>query len=125
MTHETATQDTWIDPTTGLMWQVTPTGGEMNWKDAKSHGESLRFAGFSDWRLPTIDELKSLIRENSFPLELSGAVDFYWSSSAVADLDGSAWYVYFNSGFVHDSPVYYSLHARCVRSGKDENKSQT
>ena len=33
----------------------------MNWEDAGSYCESLEEGGFSDWRLPTIDELRTLI----------------------------------------------------------------
>jgi hypothetical protein len=52
----------WVDPSTGLMWQVWPTGGELNWSAAKSHCEKLSLGGYSDWRLPTISELRSLVR---------------------------------------------------------------
>ena len=52
---------TWTDPATGLEWQTRPTGGEMNWGDAKSHCSELSVAG-GGWRLPTVGELRSLIR---------------------------------------------------------------
>lgn len=55
-------RETWRDSTSGLMWQVQPTGGAMKWQEAKSHCENLDLGGFSDWRLPTILELRSLIR---------------------------------------------------------------
>ena len=55
------TEGTWTDPTSGLTWQVTPTGGTMNWDDAKSHCSNLPMAG-GGWHLPTISELRSLIR---------------------------------------------------------------
>lgn len=54
--------ETWKDYTTGLIWQGSPTGGEMEWKAAKYHCASLSLGGYSDWRLPTINELRSLIR---------------------------------------------------------------
>jgi len=57
-----ATGDTWMDPTSGLTWQAAPTGGKMNWSDAKAHCKSLSLGGRNDWRLPTINELRSLIR---------------------------------------------------------------
>lgn len=52
----------WIDPATGLTWQVSPTGGSMEWQAAKFHCAALSLGGSSDWRLPTIGELRSLIR---------------------------------------------------------------
>ena len=54
-------EDTWKDPTSGLTWQVTPTGGTMNSSDAKSHCAGLSLDG-GGWRLPTIGELRTLIR---------------------------------------------------------------
>ena len=33
----------------------------MNWELALAHCETLSFAGYSDWRLPSRNELQSLI----------------------------------------------------------------
>lgn len=52
--------ETWKDPSSGLTWQVAPTGGSMSWSDAKSHCQGLSPAG--GWHLPTIGELRTLIR---------------------------------------------------------------
>ena len=49
------------DPTSGHTWQVTPTGEFMNWSDAKAHCAGLSLDG-GGWRLPTIGELRTLIR---------------------------------------------------------------
>ena len=53
--------DTWTDPTSGRTWQVVPTGGNMNWSDAKSHCAGLSLDG-GGWHLPSISELRTLIR---------------------------------------------------------------
>lgn len=53
---------TWIDPQSRLMWQVMPTGGKMTWNSARSHCPTLKIGGYSDWRLPSISELRSLLR---------------------------------------------------------------
>jgi hypothetical protein len=48
------------DLNTGLMWQQDP-GDKMGWTEAESRLESFNLAGYSDWRLPSIKELYSLI----------------------------------------------------------------
>lgn len=50
----------WTDPATGLIWEKNPTETEVNWAQAVDHCGGL--AGGAGWRLPDIDELRSLIR---------------------------------------------------------------
>lgn len=54
--------DVWTDPLTGLTWQVEPSSGYVDWADAKAHCAALHLAGFDDWYLPTISELRTLLR---------------------------------------------------------------
>jgi hypothetical protein len=54
--------DVWADAQSGLLWQISPTGGMLKWEAAKAHCAGLKFGGHNDWRLPTIAELRSLIR---------------------------------------------------------------
>jgi hypothetical protein len=48
------------DLNTGLMWQKTP-GAKMTYDQAVANASSFNLAGYTDWRLPTIKELYSLI----------------------------------------------------------------
>ncbi|RWX52030.1 hypothetical protein VU01_10499 [Candidatus Electrothrix marina] len=48
------------DNVTGLMWQQD-MGSKMTWSDANAQPSSLSLGGHTDWRLPTIKELYSLI----------------------------------------------------------------
>lgn len=60
-----------IDHTTGLMWQQSGSEKNINYKKAKAYIKELnkkRFAGFDDWRLPTLEEAMSLM-ENIDPTE--------------------------------------------------------
>jgi len=52
------------DRATGLMWQKSGSPRAKAWRSAKSYVEGLnfnKFAGYSDWRFPTIEELVSLL----------------------------------------------------------------
>ena len=53
---------TWTDPTSGLTWQVEPLGKKMKWAAAKGYCDTLVLGGYTDWRVPTVGELRSLIR---------------------------------------------------------------
>lgn len=48
------------DNVTGLIWQKTP-GPKVTWKEAYDQVKACRVGGYSDWRMPTIKELYSLI----------------------------------------------------------------
>lgn len=57
----------WVDPKTYLMWENpmgnTGTGGTgISHSNAVTYCENLVLAGHDDWRLPTIDELRTLVR---------------------------------------------------------------
>ncbi len=62
----------WTDPDSGLTWQNPPydelfEGEEeglrgLPWIDAIEYCNNLSLEGFSDWRLPSISELRALIR---------------------------------------------------------------
>jgi hypothetical protein len=56
------TGGTWTDPTSGLTWQVNPPTDVYDWEESKSYCDSLSLGGHSDWHLPTIGELRTLIR---------------------------------------------------------------
>ncbi len=65
----------WTDPATGLMWQNPPScerfcaRAEANCMaldvDGANYCDGVTWDGFTDWRLPTLNELRTLIRGNS------------------------------------------------------------
>jgi hypothetical protein len=66
--QETQARGYWIDPNTRLMWAAKDNGKEVSWKNAVKYCRDLRLAGYSDWRLATLDELASLVdRSTSDP----------------------------------------------------------
>jgi len=60
-TEVTCGAETCFDSASGLTWQKTPDGG-FAWENAKSQCEGLSLAGDTDWRLPNIEELITLLR---------------------------------------------------------------
>jgi hypothetical protein len=50
----------WTDPATGLNWAKEDNGSDVDWSQANDYCTNLRLGGYSDWRLPTIDELEGI-----------------------------------------------------------------
>jgi len=111
------------DARTGLVWQQGEPGG-MGWDAALSYCDGLELGGSSDWRLPNIKELESVvdftradpaIDVTKFP---SASTSYYWSSTTLAYGPAGAWDVYFGYGGVdgHDKPTALES-VRCVRGG--------
>ena len=48
------------DTNTGLMWAAKDNGDDITWHDAKTYCENYRGGGYTDWRMPTQDELAGL-----------------------------------------------------------------
>jgi phage baseplate assembly protein gpV len=42
------------------MWASKDNGENINWHDAKRYCENYRGGGYTDWRMPTLDELSEL-----------------------------------------------------------------
>ncbi len=129
------------DTKTGLIWKRCPEGlsgsscsqgeaKEYTWQEAMNNARKVRFTGLSDWRVPTFNELDSLIycrndvrkkggygynicrikgkgyqrptiNQVAFPHTESS---FYWSASSDATNSSNADTVYFDSGMTltHD-----------------------
>ena len=56
------TMTCFTDPTTQLMWENPTTPGACNWQAATDDCSVLSACGHDDWRLPNIDELRTLMK---------------------------------------------------------------
>jgi hypothetical protein len=126
----------------GLMYQNQPfsqpdkenfdnqvEGGRVwTWDGAINYCDNLSLAGYDDWRLPQVYELKKLLtlsKNNNTKgyshyirsefVENMPEYDFFWSITEYNNDSSRAWYVNFGSGY--DSWNYKSgeLYALCVR----------
>jgi len=59
---ECESSGTWEDPGTGLTWQDGPWCEAMGCAAAIAYCDALELGGQADWRLPSIGELRSLVR---------------------------------------------------------------
>jgi hypothetical protein len=83
------------------------------------------FAGHSDWRIPAIDELETIV-DCSFgppcinPIFEPAASDYYWSSSSQMGSSANAWAVNF-TGPLTSQPASNSYRVRAVRGSMIPN----
>jgi|SRR6185312_9247240 len=63
--QETQIRGYWIDPSTGLMWAGKDNGKDVSWNKAMKYCRDLRLAGYSDWKLASIGELKGIYDKNA------------------------------------------------------------
>jgi|GEM_PF-664649 len=112
-----------MDNKTGLMWQQADDGVERYWDDASNHCcQDLRLGGYSDWRLPRVDELRTIVDYTRYKPAIdpvfNGRSGDYWSSSTYAGYPDDAWSVHFYYGYVNANYKTYSrFYVRCVRGG--------
>lgn len=112
------------DVTTGLVWQQT-TAGPMSWKSALKYCERLTLGRCSNWRLPNIKELASIVDlSRSTPsIDTTYFPDTnayqYWSSTTSVANTENANYIDFNNGYIYSIPKYYDfIYVRAVREGQ-------
>jgi hypothetical protein len=118
----------YTDPQTGLMWARygNIAGNGMNWNDAMWWVKNLSFAGYSDWRLPTKEELELFSKRGGIrPSEWFNANGFntvqsngYWSSSSYAISTTNAWYFLMYDGSVDYYYKTNSFYVWPVRAGQ-------
>lgn len=109
------------DRITGLMWQKDAPDDGMIWQHAKEYVQklnSVRFAGYADWRLPTIEELASLMksgRANDLYIHpiFSAKQAFFWSTDTFGS--DTAWYANFKGGIIQHIYDFF-FYVKAVRS---------
>lgn len=78
------------DTATGLMWQASDNGIKRDWEGALSYAENLEYAGHSDWRLPSVKELQSIVDYTRSPQTTnSPAIDPLFTCTEINDPDGN------------------------------------
>jgi hypothetical protein len=124
------------DNVTGLIWEVKTDDGSVHDKDNKytwynakdvfiAELNGSNFGGYSDWRMPTVKELRSIvdygryapaIDTNFFPDTMMSS--YYWSSTTNSYYTGYAWHVSFYGGYDDFSNKSNTYYVRAVRGGQ-------
>lgn len=124
-----ATTDTWLanddgtvtDVATGLIWQQQDDDVTRNHANAVTYCQGLTLANTSNWRLPNVKELSSIIDYRverpaidrvTFPNSNSAR---YWSATNNPNSLSFSWYVDFFRGFIISTNNTDLNLVRCVR----------
>ena len=112
------------DTDTGLMWQQATAPGTYTWDGAISYCVNLTLGGYSDWRLPTIQELISIVDYKKYHPAINADYfhdtksSCYWTSAPDARSTGHARFVSFYYGDVNYGNKSSSYYVRAVRGGQ-------
>jgi len=110
-----------VDHATGLMWQQSGSYDYMKRKEVKKWLRGLNrkgYAGYTDWRVPTVEEASSLLEasEKNGNLYIDTVFDkkqrWLWTGDSCSS--GGMWRVYFDDGYVDWGDVSL-LFVRLVR----------
>lgn len=94
------------DSSTGLMWAQNDSGEGMVWKDALAYAEDSDYAGYSDWRLPNVKELQSIVDYTRSPATTnSAAIDPIFNCTKITDEGGNDNYAFYWSSTTHANYV--------------------
>lgn len=111
------------DTRTGLMWPKDGTGAGYNngtvlaWAAAITWAKGLSLAGYTDWRLPNINELKSF-QEITWGHYQSQPTGNYWSSTTYAANTDLALIMNFSYGPVSNNAKVNTNYVVAVRGGE-------
>ncbi len=114
------------DNRTNLMWQQVTAPAIYTWQNAIAYCNNLVLAGHSDWRLPNLNELESLVNRDHTP-----AIDpvyfpnteyeiGYWSSTSDNDNMNKAWSIAFSYGYEYTYEKTVNMHVRAVRTRQSD-----
>ena len=111
----------YLQEKTGLIWARADNSVDVDWYEARDYCRDLEVADWSDWRMPTIEELEGLHDPRSSALlKLPPAVQLTgccpWSQTRNGDTSAWNFSFHYRKRFSGDLNYSYQLRALCVRS---------
>lgn len=102
----------YTDAEDGASKQNRSIGKAGRWRHAEAYCRTLGYAGFSDWRLPTSDELQYVHRKRGQVFTYFRGPDF-WTSTPASK--GRHYVVYPADAYIYAQTSNRTNYVRCVR----------
>lgn len=111
------------DTATGLMWQMADDGNTRDWQEAIKYAEDLELANHTDWRLPNVKELQSIVDyTKSVQTSNSPAINDLFVLSEMKDPNGDKNYGFYWSSTTHQDGMNTADSASYVAFGKAQGE---
>lgn len=117
------------DLSTGLMWTTDDSGEGMDWAAALVYAEGAEIATYSDWRLPNVKELHSIVDYSFSPSatdisQQGPAIDPMFNCTPIVNEAGDDDYAYYwtssSANFTTGQPYYYAWYVAFGRAVNGE-----
>ena len=95
------------------MIEKFPSDKKFSLNRARDYAKNLRKGGFSDWRLPTIEDFKQV--RNIKDIDDSIYSKSFWSSTLMFGDTPVAWYMYFDNPYSMNTSEKSRHYVICVR----------
>ncbi|MDP8201409.1 MAG: DUF1566 domain-containing protein [Candidatus Tenebribacter burtonii] len=99
--------ETISDNSSALMWSQNDSEETLNWEEALAwvqQKNTENYLGYSDWRLPNVKELQSILDYTRAPDTLnSAAIDPLFNCTEITNVGGETDYPYYWSGTTHEN----------------------
>ena len=97
------------DKATGLMWSKDDSKQGMNWEAALAYAENSEYAIYSDWRLPNVKELQSIVDYSGvFPAIDSSIFNISTITNEAGDKDYPYFWTSTSAGNERVSGMYFA-----------------
>lgn len=124
-------KETWKDASTGLIWQVPIETRKFTHRGANRYCQRLELGGYSDWRVPTMKELQSILTKNGYKNENSRSgksyikrdllesttvkYQWFWTNTIYSKNRSKAWHIDFANNKILQHYTSSESYVRCVK----------
>ncbi len=113
------------DKSTSLVWQDSRENAKLSitYYQAVDYCNDLVIGKYNNFRVPTMDELQTIIDYNNYDPAILKGFDYvsneaYWTTTPFADDKKIVWLIHFKKGARTVKDKHYDRYIRCVQSSK-------